>query len=173
MPFSFLPDGVFPTLWPPPAGFPTSADVRIQSKSKIHSWESSVTYDILRRLLPDIILLTQCYFQRGTRLNAMERFCICSLWSHLNVLTFFLTGGCAEGLGAFWFFFNPFRTRVQVLYRFLYRKSRPGTKRVKYWCSFEYEKMRQYAHSQTRTRLSRKKNLSEANPPEHKHYTKN
>ena len=30
-------------------------------------------------LLLDIILLTQCYFQRGTRLNAMKRFCICSL----------------------------------------------------------------------------------------------
>ena len=41
-------------------------------------------------LLPDIILLTQCYYHRGTRLNAsMKRFCICSLWSHLNVLTFF------------------------------------------------------------------------------------
>ena len=30
-------------------------------------------------LLPGIILLTQCYFHRGTRLNAMKRFCICSL----------------------------------------------------------------------------------------------
>ena len=30
-------------------------------------------------LLPDIILLTQCYFHRGTRLNAMKRFCVCSL----------------------------------------------------------------------------------------------
>ena len=33
-------------------------------------------------LLPDIILLTQCYFHRGTRLNrlnASKRFCICSL----------------------------------------------------------------------------------------------
>ena len=30
-------------------------------------------------LLPDIILLTQCYFYRGTRLNALKRFCICSL----------------------------------------------------------------------------------------------
>ena len=39
-------------------------------------------------LLPDIILLTQCYFHRGTRLNAMKRFCICSLRSNLNVLTF-------------------------------------------------------------------------------------
>ena len=41
------------------------------------------------RLLPDIILLlAQCYFHRGTRLNVMERFCICSLLSHLiNVLT--------------------------------------------------------------------------------------
>ena len=39
-------------------------------------------------LLPDIILSTQCYFHRGTRLNAMKRFCICSVGSHLNVLTF-------------------------------------------------------------------------------------
>ena len=32
-------------------------------------------------LLPDIMLLTQCYYHnnRGTRLNAMKRFCICSL----------------------------------------------------------------------------------------------
>ena len=40
-------------------------------------------------LLPDIILLTQCYYHRGTRLNAIKGFCICSLRSHLNVLTFF------------------------------------------------------------------------------------
>ena len=40
-------------------------------------------------LLPDIILLTQCYYHRGTRLNAMKRFSIFSCWSHLNVLTFF------------------------------------------------------------------------------------
>ena len=30
-------------------------------------------------LLLDIILLAQCYFHRGTRLNAMKRFCIYSL----------------------------------------------------------------------------------------------
>ena len=30
-------------------------------------------------LLPDIILLTQCYYHRGTRSSAMKRFCICSL----------------------------------------------------------------------------------------------
>ena len=30
-------------------------------------------------LLPGITLLTQCYYHRGTRLNAMKRFCICSL----------------------------------------------------------------------------------------------
>ena len=30
-------------------------------------------------LLPDIILLTQCNYRKGTRLNAMKRFCICSL----------------------------------------------------------------------------------------------
>ena len=59
-------------------------------------------------LLPGIILLPQCYYHRGTRLNAMKRFCIfCSLRSHVNVLTFFpLTGGCSEGLGAFIFFFK-------------------------------------------------------------------
>ena len=50
-------------------------------------------------LLPGIILLPQCYYHRGTRLNAMKRFRICSLRSHLNVLTFSpLTGGCSEGL---------------------------------------------------------------------------
>ena len=30
-------------------------------------------------LLPDIILSTQCYYHRGTRLNAMKRFCNWSL----------------------------------------------------------------------------------------------
>ena len=30
-------------------------------------------------LLPDIILLTQCYFHQVTRLNAMKRFLICRL----------------------------------------------------------------------------------------------
>ena len=47
----------------------------------------SVQYD--GGFLPDIILLTQFYYHRGTRLNAMKRFCIFSYWSHLNVLTFF------------------------------------------------------------------------------------
>ena len=36
--------------------------------------------------LPDLILLTQCYYHRGTRLNAMKGFCLCSLWCHLSVL---------------------------------------------------------------------------------------
>ena len=36
----------------------------------------SVQYD--GGFLPDIILLTQCYYHRGTRLNAMKRFCIFS-----------------------------------------------------------------------------------------------
>ena len=56
-------------------------------------------------LLPGIILLPQYYYHWGTRLNVIKKFCICSLRSHLNVLTFFpLTGGCSEGLGAFIFF---------------------------------------------------------------------
>ena len=36
----------------------------------------SVQYD--GGFLPDIILLTQCYYHRGTLLNAMKRFCIFS-----------------------------------------------------------------------------------------------
>ena len=36
----------------------------------------SVQYD--GGFLPEIILLTQSYYHRGTRLNAMKRFCIFS-----------------------------------------------------------------------------------------------
>ena len=36
----------------------------------------SVQYD--GGFLPDIVLLTQCYYHRETRLNAMKRFCIFS-----------------------------------------------------------------------------------------------
>ena len=39
--------------------------------------------------LPDIILLTQCFGRWGTHLNVMKRLCLCSLRSHLNLLTFF------------------------------------------------------------------------------------
>ena len=38
----------------------------------------SVQYD--GGFLPNIILLTQCYYHRGTRLNAMKRFCIFSYY---------------------------------------------------------------------------------------------
>ena len=60
-------------------------------------------------LLPDIILLTQCYYHQGTRSNVLKKFCFCSLWCHLNVLTFPpLIGGCSEGLGAFRFFLKKY-----------------------------------------------------------------
>ena len=56
--------------------------------------------------LPHMILLTQCCYHRGTLLNVIKRLCICSLLSHLNVLTFSpLTRGCSEGLDALRFFF--------------------------------------------------------------------
>ena len=59
--------------------------------------------------LPGIILLNQCYFHGGTRLNAVKRFRICSLSSYLNVLPLFPpTGGCSEGLDAFRFFFKDY-----------------------------------------------------------------
>ena len=65
-------------------------------------------------LLPDTILLNHCYYHRGrTRLNAMKRFCICSLCFHLNVLAFFLlTGGCSEGLDAFRFLFKRYNIYI-------------------------------------------------------------
>ena len=42
----------------------------------------SVQYD--DGLLPDIILLTQCYYHRETRLDAMKRFCLCSPRCHVK-----------------------------------------------------------------------------------------
>ena len=38
--------------------------------------------------LTNIVLLTLCYYQQGTRLNAKKRFCIYSLCSHLPVKCF-------------------------------------------------------------------------------------
>ena len=55
-------------------------------------------------LLPDTILLTQCYFHRGTRLNAMRLFFVfAALDPTSKRFDIFspLTGGCSEGLGAF------------------------------------------------------------------------
>ena len=59
-------------------------------------------------LLPDNILLTQCYFHRGTRLNAMKRFLYLQPLIPPKRFDNFppLTGGCSEGLGAFRFFFK-------------------------------------------------------------------
>ena len=54
--------------------------------------------------LPDIILWTQCYLHRGTCLNAMERFCICSLLIPPKRFDIFspITGECSESLGQVW-----------------------------------------------------------------------
>ena len=51
--------------------------------------------------LPDIILWTQCCLHRGTCLNAMKRFCICSLLIPPKRFDISppITGGCSEGLG--------------------------------------------------------------------------
>ena len=52
-------------------------------------------------LLPDIILLTQCYLHRGTCLNSMESFlCLQPLISPKRFdISPPITGGCSEGLG--------------------------------------------------------------------------
>ena len=53
-------------------------------------------------LLPDIILLTQCYFHRGIRLSDEEVLYLQPLMPPKRFDVFSpLTGGCSEGLGAF------------------------------------------------------------------------
>ena len=73
--------------------------------------------------LPNIILLTLCYYNRGTRLYAVKSFCVCSLCSnltnYLNVLTIFppdwVVGRCSEGLDAFRFFFKfPVVNKIEL-----------------------------------------------------------
>ena len=62
--------------------------------------------------LPDIILWTQCYLHRGTCLNAIKRFCICSLLippKRFDILSP-ITGGCSEGLAVVWFFFKNYQS---------------------------------------------------------------
>ena len=66
-------------------------------------------------LLPNIILLTQCYYHRGTRLNAME--VVLSLQPKIRpkrFVTFPLTGGCSEGRDAFRFFFKQPNKRFDI-----------------------------------------------------------
>ena len=56
--------------------------------------------------LPDIIMLTLRYYHRGIRLNVMKRFCLYSLYSHPNELTFPpLSERCSKGSDAFKLFF--------------------------------------------------------------------
>ena len=52
-------------------------------------------------LLPDIILLTQCYLHRGTCLNAMEEVLYLQPLIPSKRFDIFspITGGCSEGLG--------------------------------------------------------------------------
>ena len=60
--------------------------------------------------LPGIIMLTQCYHHRGTRLNAMKRFCIYLQPTMIPPKRFDIfppdCGGCSEGLDASRFFFK-------------------------------------------------------------------
>ena len=47
-------------------------------------------------LLPDIMLLIQCYYHRGTRLNAMKGFYPCSQCYHLLLLINALTNSVPD-----------------------------------------------------------------------------
>ena len=72
-------------------------------------------------LLPDIILLTQYYYHRGTGLNAMKRFFICSFRSHLTKrFDVFspLTGGCSRRSRRVMIFFKNRRGLFGALYFF-------------------------------------------------------
>ena len=53
---------------------------------------------------------------RGTSLNAMKRFCICSL----------MGGGCSEGLGAFIFFFKRYKKSKHAKSRFELKNAELG-----------------------------------------------
>ena len=44
-----------------------------------HCMAANVSVQHNGGFLPGVMLLTQCYYHRGTRFNAMKRFCICSL----------------------------------------------------------------------------------------------
>ena len=54
--------------------------------------------------------------EKQQQLNAMKSFHLCSLCSHLNVLTFpvLLSRGCSEGLDAFIFFFKHNKRPVAI-----------------------------------------------------------
>ena len=63
-------------------------------------------------LLPDIILLTQCYYHWGTRLNAMKMFCLLQpMIPPKRCDMFSACVGCSEGLDAFRFFFKHSKSR--------------------------------------------------------------
>ena len=51
----------------------------------------NVSVQYIGGLLPDLILLTQGCYHRGTSLNAMKRFCICSLCETINYLLLLIT----------------------------------------------------------------------------------
>ena len=61
----------------------TSSQCNISTFDTTIFWCPCIAIDVSVQynggLLPDIILLTQCYFHGGSRLNALKRFCICSL----------------------------------------------------------------------------------------------
>ena len=66
-------------------------------------------------LLPDITLLTLCYYHRGARLNAMKFFFL-SLQSIFPSKRFDVppsSGGCSEGLDAFRFTLDSTSGRLQ------------------------------------------------------------
>ena len=82
----------------------------------VPAWRIIQVYSIAVGFSPTVILLTLCYCRQWeTRLNALKRFCSCSLCSHLNVLTIFLlSGGCSEGLNTFRSFFEHHPKGVKI-----------------------------------------------------------
>ena len=62
--------------------------------SGVPAWPSMEVYSITVGFSPIYYTVDPTLLPSGN-LNAIKRFCICSLWSQLNVLTF---GACSEGL---------------------------------------------------------------------------
>ena len=72
-----------------PAG--TSNELDVQNGWEENTKRKHMAIDVSLQynggLLPDIILLTQCYFYRGTRLNAMKSFFVFAAFDRFDIFS--------------------------------------------------------------------------------------
>ena len=87
----------------------------------LHGDQQSVSLQYNGGLLPDIMLLTQCYYHRRTRLNYEDALPLQPMGPPPECIDIFspLIEGCSEGPDAFRFFFKHTNTK-DSLKKFLY-----------------------------------------------------